>query len=185
MFQKYCKVLFAISFTLILTTNWGHVHADENAQLIQSGEKLVKEWGDFLNVPLIFAKKVGRGITGPLWACFKINKFSELQFDIMKTNSITSPFTLIIVGTIYAEDNLKRFKVAGPFESKDSAFGFTSDMWWGGKIHSMDLKVKYIYKKKMWRLSQCSIPFENIYMKGIQSKNNVKLLQNIIKFPAQ
>ena len=167
--------IFIYSFLLLLYPIISF--AISNDILIKSAEKIVSDWEKLLSKDHLFASG-----EYDCWGVYRSTISGPLSYDIQKTDSIVSPYILIISGKVQWDQNLSSQHADKYSEVENENFGFTTKEKALAHITEKDfgidtqrvynLKIIYSYQKGSWVLKKFNSLF--IEFLGENSSKNIK-----------
>jgi hypothetical protein len=174
----------------------------DEAKLASSGEKVVEAWGKLLsnNVDLVSYDRLPDARSG-YWAVRR-HKFIDgsMAYDVKKTDSLVSPYMLIVsFKTLFLDnasspnanghyDNFLRkwfgFKTVEEALSNTKSIDFPPDP--KGRVgRDLDLKVYYAYQKGIWVLKGGDRYFKFNFEKHLTSKENGHYFKELLAIPVE
>ena len=187
----------ALFVFLILMLTGSLAWAVDEAQLTASSEKVVDAWAKLLsqNVDLVSYYRNG------YWSIRRHKLIpGSMSYDIKKTDSIVSPYMLIVsFSTSFMDNGLspnangyfdKSLRKWFGFSSAEEAFAktkledFPPDF--RGKVGGdLDLSVRYAYQKGVWVLKGGNDWFGFNFVQHLTSKENGHYFKDLLAIPAE
>lgn len=154
--NKHFIIIFIISCLILLQANF--VFSADDQEILLSGEKLVTSWNE------AFAKEVDsvRQFGYEHGWCVERYKLIDgtLGYDIKKTDSLVSPYTLIISLKVLTSDNCsspnangsysKMLKKVHHFKTIEDALNNRLPTDFYPEWTERDIKINYAYQKGKW-----------------------------------
>ena len=153
---KHFYIILLSAFILI-SSQTTHAVSEEN--LIVSAKKIVQQWSGLL-------KKDHSTVSGEYdtWCVYRSALIGDLSYDIQKTNSIVSPYLLIITGKAQWGSNLDSPNADNPSEVFDNNQGFTTKEkalqnvkesdFIGDSVRYYDIRIYYTLREDVWTMKE-------------------------------
>lgn len=186
MFTKRLMVICLFFFTACTTS---YAQSAGEVKIKRSAEKVVDAWSE------VFAQKhlLVSG-EGGIWCAYRSRIDGGVSYDIRKTDSIISPYLLIISGSAEWASNLESPKATRYNEMKSANFGFNTkeeamqnvseNDFLGGTKRTYRIELPYALQEGYWVLKAPNHDFLRFLTENSseQIKNSVSGLS---KFSAE
>jgi hypothetical protein len=173
------------------------VWAIDETKLVSSAEKVVEAWGKVLSKEVDLVSYTSSGY----WRVRRHKLIDgTLSYDIKKTDSIVSPYMLIVGFKTffmdndsspnakgYYDQNLKKwygFKTAEEALTNTNPIDFAPDIT-GRRGLDLDLKVHYAYQKVIWVLKGGNRLFGFNFSEHLYSKENGHYFKDLLSIPIE
>lgn len=160
-----------------------HVYATSSTdEVVRSAEEIVTYWDRVVSKEYTIVD----GNDG-VWGVYRSKSLSPLKYDIRKTDSLVSPYMLIMSFKAKWDNNYDSINANLKSEVFDNNFGFTSKEdaiknttekdYMGSKPRKYDCVIYYSYQKNRWVFNRSNSDF-----KGYINENSSVEMKNAI-FP--
>ncbi len=183
--KKYGLIL--IVALLILAPTWSMVWSEDETKLISSAEKVVEAWGK------LFSKDVDivSYVSSEYW---KVRRYKlvdgTLGYDIKKTDSLVSPYILIVnfkvlfmdndsspnARGVYAQDLKKWYG----FRTAEEALNNTKPIDFATAVTDNYVKIHYAYQKGNWILRGGNRFFDFSFSEHLNNKEHGNYFKDLL-----
>lgn len=183
------RLHFFIMIVFIGLLSYACSKAVDETMVLSSAEQIVEKWKQLMSHGLKIAV-LEEG--SDLWHAKRLNLFGPINYDVKKTDSLVSPYLLILTFKVFENSNYGSPNANGYSENLNQKVGFKTGEDALANVELNDftdistlynVEINYALQKGVWILESGNSGFDKLIKSNLKHTENNHISKKIISIP--